>query len=264
MLVRLARIPGAAAQVRARAFATKAEKKAAQFKRDRKGNKKPPKTWEYAKYLRYKPPDTSYADEGSEGWTYIASMAIERTPRLLQFEPSWFQEWSQFQDHLDLHRKKVVPLDWVQTRKSADEDTNRVFHPNPRVTEEDRSNDRQSLHRAMDTSTFLLVKTSKGWHFPEGEWQQSETIRETAEKQAQDLCGKDLDTYLLGNAPVGHLSFEDKKQKWFLLHNLYVGGNVTIDESQIQDFAWVTKYEFEEYFKDPEMLTLLNSVFYCP
>lgn len=87
---------------------------------------------------------------------------MERTDRLLQFQPSWvyayplailcsggtvsctavsprtrshgvldtyslqIMEWAQFQDELDLKRKKVVPLDWIQNSKAEGEDAARV------------------------------------------------------------------------------------------------------------------------------------------
>lgn len=35
-------------------------------------------------------------------------------------------EWAQFQDELDLKRKKVVPLDWIQNSKAEGEDAARV------------------------------------------------------------------------------------------------------------------------------------------
>lgn len=246
-------------------MASKGEKKkAAAAKKLRKQGIRP-QEFTYAKYIRHKDPESAYNDSESDAWTYTASMAIERTPRLRQFDPSWYIEWAQFQDELDLKRKKVVPLDWVQTPKAVQEEAAKTFHPNPRCTDEDLSDDRRSLHRALDTPTFLLVKTkSGGWGFPEGKWKTTETIRETAEKNTLDLCGIDLDTHLLGNAPVAHEEDSEKKHKWFLMHNIYVGGQCELDESKIEDFAWVTKYEFPDYFKDPKRLELLEKVFYCP
>merc|ERR1712166_661545 len=49
------------------------------------------------------------------------------------------------------------------------------------------------------------------------------------EKNTLDLCGIDLDTHLLGNAPVAHEEDSEKKHKWFLMHNIYVGGQCELE-----------------------------------
>lgn len=250
----------------ARMMATKAEKKkiGELMKREVTKKRKIKPEWTFADYLAKKDPKVTYVDDEIAGWTLVSSMAIQRCPRLQQFDPSWFVEWMQFQDELDLKRKKVVPLDWITNRKAKDEDNARTFAPNPRITPSDRADDRRCLHRALDTSTFLLIKTKGIWGFPEGVWLPSETIRETAEKHAKELCGLELDTYLLGNAPIAHLEFTEEKKKWFLMHNLYVGGNFKLGHADVTDYAWASKYEFHQYFKDPKMLDLLANVFYLP
>lgn len=124
--------------------------------------------------------------------------------------------------------------------------------------------DRRSLHRALDRSAYLLLKLKgKGWRFPEGVWQQDETIRETAEKNSQELCGSELETHLLGNAPICHTEDKAGKKKWFLMHNIYVGGNVVLEHPDVEDFAWVTKEEFHQYFKDPAFVELLQKSSTC-
>lgn len=246
-------------------MATKAEKKKAAILRPTGPVRKRRPEWTFANYLKRKDPNVSYDDEEMLGWTFVSSMAIQRTPRLVQYDPSWYMEWRQFQDELDLQRKKIVPLEWITNRKAKAEDEARTFAPNPRITPSDRTDDRRCLHRALDTSTFLLVKTKgRAWSFPEGTWQTSETIRETAEKSTKALCGPELTTYLLGNAPIAHLERTEAKTKWFLMHNLYVGGDFKPGNRDVEDYAWVTKYEFPQYFKDPEMLDLLAKTFYLP
>jgi len=252
-----------------RAMATKAEKVLRAKKTAERNKRKPPSIykghWTYEHYLKYKDPKTSYEDNESDEWDLTSSMAIERTPRLQRFEPFWEMEWLQFADTLDLKRKKVVPLDWLQTKKVSDEDAARIFRPNPRVTEEDRIDDRRSLHRALDQSTFLLLKIKgKGWRFPEGPWKKEETIRETAENCSKELCGPELATFLLGNAPIAHTQDPAAKKKWFLMHNLYLGGNVVLVNPDVEDYAWVTKDEFHQYFGDAAFVDLLHKAFYLP
>jgi len=59
---------------------------------------------------------------------------------------------------------------------------------------------------------------------------------------------------------------EDKetKKKWFLMHNLYIGGNIILSNPDVEDFAWVTKDEFHQYFSDAKFVELLRKVFYLP
>jgi len=259
----------AAFQFPGRALATKAEKALRAKKLEEKRKKTAVSLykghWTYEHYLKYKDPNTSYQDKESDEWNLTSSMAIERTPRLQRFEAFWEAEWFQFTDSLDLKKKKVVPLDWLQTQKQADEDVATVFRPNPRITEEDRIDNRRPLHRALDRSAFLLLKIKgKGWRFPEGPWKKEETIRETAENCSKQLCGPELATYLLGNAPVAHTEDVETKQKWFLMHNLYLGGNVVLSNPEVQDFAWVTKEEFHQYFSDVNFVAMLHKVFYMP
>lgn len=267
LLRRLAALPSSG--LSGRAFATKAEKvmmaKKAEEKKRRRGKNIYKGAWTYAHYLKYKDPNTSYQDAESDNWELTAGMAIERTPRLQQFESFWEIEYFQFSDSLDVQKKKTLPGDWIETKKQQEESKTRVFQPNPRVTEEDRTDDRRSLHRALDKSTYLLLKLKgKGWRFPEGTWKQNETIRETAETTSLDLCGSELATHLLGNAPICHTEDAAAKKKWFLMHNIYVGGNVILDNPDVEDFAWVTKDEFHQYFKDPAFVELLHKVFYMP
>lgn len=259
----------AALHVPGRSMATKAEKIARAKKASERRNRKPGNIykghWTYDHYLKYKDPNTSYQDEDSEEWSLISSMAIERSPRLARFESFWEAEWKQFNDSLDIKRRKLLPTDWIESRKQAEEDITRVFRPNPRITDEDRIDDRRSLHRALDRSTFLLLKLKgKGWRFPEGSWKKEETIRETAENCAKELCGPELATYLLGNAPIIHTEDVGAKKKWFLMHNLYVGGNVMLTNPEVEDYAWVTKDEFHQYFDNPEFVALLHKTFYLP
>lgn len=259
----LARFVAYPTRVGCRAFASRADRRRKHKRLLNKQAHKQKKMFDFTheKYMRHKDPNTSFMEPEAEGWKIIVGMAIERTPRLRQFDPSWTVEWHNHQDTLDRYRKKMIPLDLLVSKKDQAEEDQRVFHPNPRITDEDVEDDRRSLHRAMDTSTFLLVKKNGQWGFPEAEWHHSETIRETAENMSEAVCGSDLDHYLLGNAPIAHEVCEERKIKWFLMHNLFLGGNCEL--SNVEDFAWATKYEFPEYFKDPKRLELLSHVFYC-
>lgn len=221
--------------------------------------------WRFADYLEKKDPDVSYWDESCEGWTIHATMLLERSVRLLpvDYEPSWRVEWRQFQDELDLVRKKQVPLEWIETRRGKLEEAAKVFRPNPRVTDADKRDDTKSLHRKLHRPLYLIIKRagSDKWTLPTAKWETNETIRETAERMAKQTYGFDITHYLLGNAPTTHMVRD--KTKIFFMHNLWVGGNVMLKGNKaLDDFAWVTPAEFAEWGIEEDIIKATEDVTY--
>lgn len=252
-----------------REFASKRKKKMMRSTKKKKmaadhPNRMP--RWRFSDYLEKKSPDVTYWDAECEGWKFDAAMLLERSPRLVpeDYEPSWAVEWRQFQDELDLRRKKQVPLEWLETRRSKMEEAAKVFRPNPRITDADRTNDTKSLHRALNRPLYLIVKKhgSETWSLPSAEWAKNETMRETAERMAKQHYGFDLTQHLLGNAPVAHL--ENGKTKTFFFHNLWLGGNVILkDNKNLKDFAWVTQAEFPAYGIGKDVIELTDQILWA-
>lgn len=222
--------------------------------------------WRFSQYLTNKDPDVSYWDPECEGWTFQPVMILERSPRLVpeNFEPSWEIEWQQFQDELDLKKKKIVPLEWLETRRQKLEEAAKVFKPNPRITDADREHNTKSLHRRMDLPTYLVVQRhgSDKWTLPTADWVQNETLRESVEKMATQQFGFDLVQYLMGNAPIAH--YVKGNTKTFFFHNLWVSGNVILkDNKSLKDFAWITQEEFPEYGIEEEVVEATNRVLWA-
>eukprot|EP00455_Lapot_gusevi_P027747 TRINITY_DN2946_c0_g1_i1.p1 TRINITY_DN2946_c0_g1~~TRINITY_DN2946_c0_g1_i1.p1 ORF type:complete len:230 (+),score=13.02 TRINITY_DN2946_c0_g1_i1:63-692(+) len=132
--------------------------------------------------------------------------------------------------------------------------------PDPRVTKDDLSNNRKSLHRKLWNSLYLIVKKPReqhAWQFPQGGVEKKETIRQTAERELREECGE-LEYYGIANHPIGHFQYAlppeyQKKHdcygtKVFFMRCLYMSGEVKIDGKEIVDYAWVTKEEMKEYF----------------
>lgn len=74
------------------------------------------------------------------------------------------------------------------------------------MADADKSNDRTSLNRKLDSNLTLLVKQKVGdqemWLLPQIEWQSGETLRSTAERALVSFLGESLAG---GAAPVSLL-----------------------------------------------------------
>ncbi|KAK5128065.1 hypothetical protein LTR85_005182 [Meristemomyces frigidus] len=80
-----------------------------------------------------------------------------------------------------------------------------VERPMPRITEADRANDVRSLNRKLDRSLYLLVKNKAGrWRFPEDRVYGRENLHQAAERVLIQSCGINMNTWLVGNHPIGH------------------------------------------------------------
>lgn len=262
-----------------RSFAKRRKRRIKPPKRKKPDEKKVMKMrWTFAKYMLEKEnnPNISYADEESAQWGIFSAMIVERTARLHQYDTSWEVEMENLRDEYSFKADKKIPNEWVVDPKVKAEDDERSFEPNPRVTDEDYSGEKNTLHRRLDRSVYLLVKVpvqvgdkmEERWTFPTGEWEASETIRETAERTVTQLLHPNFDTHLLGNHPIMHTCDEDAKTKVFYLHNVWLGGQTLPPEAQqspVTDHAWVTKNEFEEYlgYNEP-LMQQLRKVFYNP
>lgn len=257
----LLRTPSIAPSAASRLFTSKKKKKKNEFA-TKKVSKNYPR-WEFLTYLEKKDPKATFWDPECEGQTFIGSMLLERTPRLSKHIPSWKIEWDALQDEIKYHKLAHAPAELLENQKSLDEEAEKVFKPNPRVTHADLADDRRSLWRCLDSSTFLIVQTHNDqgdpvWNFPSKLWHTNETMRETAENSLVLQCGNEIDSYLLGNAPIGHLAFGSNKQ--FLFRNIWQFGNVELGEG-VLDYAWVTAREFEEYLS-PELQALCEKVIF--
>jgi large subunit ribosomal protein L46 len=219
------------------------------------------------------PADLMEEDPEADGNRLLVGTIVERLPALVTPPSAWEMEWEQFQDELDLVRTKRVPLDMLESEKTIEEDLKVDYKQNPRVTRQDVEGRVKSLNRCLDRGLFLIVKLpgEDFWHFPLGHWQTGETTRETAERSLETMAGAELDSYFLGNAPIGHVQYESGEvpplkgvkgasgARLFLHHSMYCGGLPYASEAA--DFAWVPREELKNYL-DPKSSALVEDIIY--
>ncbi|KAI6868117.1 50S ribosomal subunit L30 [Hortaea werneckii] len=80
-----------------------------------------------------------------------------------------------------------------------------VERPMSRETEADRKNDQRSLNRKLDRALYLMVKNKEGiWRFPEDRVYGRENLHQAAERILIQSAGINMNTFLIGNHPIGH------------------------------------------------------------
>lgn len=159
-----------------------------------------------------------------------------------------------------------------------------------RKTEADEKNDQRSLERALDRTLYLVVKKpsfgrAERWEFPNGAIEGEEGVKEVcapnvlSEHFANNLlqcavrilessCGVNMNTWFVGNHPVGHLiktqqtKAKDGKEsteeavapvstigKTFFMKARIMAGQADItNASGVEDFKWLAKDEIEKLF----------------
>ncbi|KAL1305889.1 hypothetical protein AAFC00_004035 [Neodothiora populina] len=137
-----------------------------------------------------------------------------------------------------------------------------VQRPLPRLTEADEKNDQTSLNRKLDMSLYLMVKNKDGrWRFPEDLVQGKEGLHQAAERVIVQAGGINMNTWVVGNAPIGLYSFnypktitnaaakvEELGQKVFFMKARIMAGQASLSDNQFGDteYKWLTKPEIEE------------------
>ncbi|KAF5330526.1 hypothetical protein D9619_005685 [Psilocybe cf. subviscida] len=121
----------------------------------------------------------------------------------------------------------------------------------PRTHPADTAGDVKSLDRAGERNLYLLLKTSEGgktvWRFPQGGIEKGQLLHQAAQKDLEAECGDQMDTWVVGKAPIGvhTLPSETPEQEnvLFFYKAHIMSGQVHPEGKHIQDFAWLTKEE---------------------
>lgn len=90
--------------------------------------------------------------------------------------------------------------------------TRKSSHPHqiggPRLSSADYSNDTRSLERKADRTLYLVIKTPKNtkqtWDFPRITLHKNESLHTAAERLIVETGGLNMNTWVVGNWPVGH------------------------------------------------------------
>ncbi|KAG8902293.1 54S ribosomal protein L17 mitochondrial [Tulasnella sp. 403] len=118
--------------------------------------------------------------------------------------------------------------------------------PLPREHDADRTGDVKSLDRKGERNLYLLLQTKdKGrrWRLPQGIAAPGEALHVAAGKQLASECGDEMDTWMVGRQPIGF--YEDSEKVFFFKVHIF-SGQVNLNSSNVQDFAWLTKEEIAD------------------
>ncbi|CAD0041179.1 unnamed protein product [Aureobasidium pullulans] len=134
-----------------------------------------------------------------------------------------------------------------------------VQRPLPRVTEEDQKGDQTSLNRLLDRTLYLLVKNKNGvWRFPEDQIKGPEGLDQRILVQAG---GINMNTWVVGNAPIGHYSGNFKKtitnseknveevgERTFFMKARIMAGQADLKANAYGDkeFKWLSSEEIQK------------------
>lgn len=133
--------------------------------------------------------------------------------------------------------------------------------PLSRVTEADKKNDQKSLNRMLQRTLYLLVKDPSGrWTFPQDRLIGRENLHNAAERVLVQAGGINMNTWVVGNHPIGHYHFnfpktiqnaekgvEELGEKVFFMKARIMTGQADLAENKygLTDFKWLAKEEIE-------------------
>ncbi|KAF1344526.1 39S mitochondrial ribosomal protein L46-domain-containing protein [Delphinella strobiligena] len=137
-----------------------------------------------------------------------------------------------------------------------------VQRPLPRATEADQKGDQTSLNRQLDKGLYLLIKNKAGqWKFPEDLIQGKEGLHQAAERVIVQAGGINMNTWVVGNAPIGHYSSnfpkaitnssrnaEEVGEKVFFMKARILAGQADVSNNTFgnSEFKWLSKEEIQK------------------
>ncbi|XP_034040362.1 39S ribosomal protein L46, mitochondrial [Thalassophryne amazonica] len=137
------------------------------------------------------------------------------------------------------------------------------FHPAPR-TRADVDEDRTSVERCLADSLVLVAEQQLGpgklWLLPQAQWQEGETLRQTAERALASISDADFKATFLGSAPCGVYKYKLPQAvrtessagvKVFFFKAIVSDGGPSAAPNAAS--LWLKKSELEHYLK-PEYL----------
>lgn len=182
----------------------------------------------------------------------IANMIVERLPIVMPMPEDWeleYHSWSQERRAMFLQE---LPEDLVDPKGEFEEvgdPDELMLSAADRETDADRNGDVRTLKRKLDQFLFLVVQDAKTkqWGFPKQINDESSqmTMRQSAKQAMDSAIGSGVETYLVGNAPMGHFleSETDSNESEgtnFYMRAQWLEGDLTLTE-KYADFKWLTK-----------------------
>ncbi|KAG8624264.1 hypothetical protein KVT40_007331 [Elsinoe batatas] len=137
-----------------------------------------------------------------------------------------------------------------------------VARPVGRVSAADRQGDRRSLNRRGERTLYLLVRNGEGrWVFPGDVVRGREGLHQAAERVLVQAGGINMNTWVVGNAPIGWYQYDFPKtitqkernveelgEKVFFMKARIMAGQADLTKNVLgdTDFLWLTKEEVQE------------------
>ncbi len=200
----------------------------------------------------------NYADEKmleNYGFKIRAAMILERIPPVMPPLEPWEEEYEEWKLHRQNRCTREIPKEFWDPmnevteemleadRKWIEED----FVPAPFLTDADHNNDTKSTQRKLCDHLWFIVKKDGEWQWVTREWEQGETIRQTANRAVLTTLDPDhFEHFILGHYPIGHFDREDTRT--FYLHSLRCDGDIKLLDDGVTDWMWATKEEVLDLF----------------
>lgn len=238
----------------------------------------------------------SVTERASSPWTLMAAVCLQRLPVISSECSPIEQQFTHMMHQIELeksllsdHELRLLEDAERMSRKQADdydsdeeddrgdqeimltqdledswEQKLKNFQPAPRVTA-DVDKDLTSSERCLADSLLLLAEQQVGgeklWLLPQTQWQEGETLRQTAERALASLPAAGFKATFLGNAPCGVYKYKLPKaartessvgtKVFFFKAILSDSGHPA---AQSAPFLWVKKSELQRYLKPAYMM----------
>ncbi|TLD21031.1 Ribosomal protein L46 [Venturia nashicola] len=173
----------------------------------------------------------------------------------------------EYQAEVLLQDSIIYPVQKDGEEAAVEAQRKALVKPLPRVTEADRKNDQRSLNRSLQRTLYLLVQNERGhWTFPTDTIIGRESLYQAAERILVQSGGLNMNTWIVGNSPVGFSQFNFHKQKatanekgvtelgekTFFMKGRIMAGQANIEKNSLglKDFKWLAKDEIEKTVLD--------------
>ncbi|KAF2400831.1 hypothetical protein EJ06DRAFT_529927 [Trichodelitschia bisporula] len=158
------------------------------------------------------------------------------------------------------HQMQELLKDAEEPTKEEETATS-LEQPMPRITEADKLNDQKSLNRLLQRTLYLLVQNQQGrWVFPNDILQGRENLHMAAERVLVQTGGINMNTWVVGNAPIGYYKFDLLKpvvdgpnqvlgEKVFFMKARIMAGQADLATNLfgLKDFKWLSGEELQTH-----------------
>jgi len=149
----------------------------------------------------------------------------------------------------------------VAVEETAEVEEEEVAKPLSRFTEADKKRDVHRLDRSLARTLYLLVQRENGgWGLPSTEVIGRENIHQAAERCIVQTGGVNMNTWIVGNAPVGHhiihprIDAEDSSKdvegaRTFFMKARIMAGQCNLEKNVLgyKDFKWLSRQEVKRH-----------------